>query len=332
MAILEVKHLTKSFKSNQGTDFVALKDINLAIETHEIFGVIGLSGAGKSTLVRCLNLLEIPTSGEVLFEGQNLVDLSKKELLSVRSDIGMIFQNFNLLNQSTVFDNIAFPLKIKKWHKDEIKKRVVELLDLVGLSEKKNQYPPQLSGGQKQRIAIARALATNPRVLLCDEPTSALDPATTKEILSLLRNINRTLGVTIVIITHQMSVIEAVADRVAIIDQSELVELGKVKDIFLHPKSAAAKKILLSSGTRELPLESTYYRLVFQGERLNQPLIATLAIETNVKANIFYADGKTIDDAVFGEMILTVEHVENQSKIEKFLDKNQINYHKEVKQ
>lgn len=331
MAILEVKHLTKVFKTSQGTDFVALKNINLSIETNEVFGVIGLSGAGKSTLVRCLNLLETPTDGAVFFDGKNLVEMPKNELLNVRSDIGMIFQTFNLLNQSTVFDNIAFPLKIKKWSKTEITKRVDELLNLVGLTDKKQQFPPQLSGGQKQRVAIARALATNPSVLLCDEPTSALDPATTKEILALLKNINRTLGVTIVIITHQMSVIEAVADRVAIIDQSELVELGKVKDIFLHPKSEAAKKILLSNATNELPKTSTYYRLVFQGERLSEPLIATLAIETKVKANIFFADIKTVVDAAYGEMILTLSSEQDQSKIEAFLDAHQINYNKEVK-
>ena len=331
MAILEVKHLTKVFKTSQGTDFVALKNINLSIETNEVFGVIGLSGAGKSTLVRCLNLLETPTDGAVFFDGKNLVEMPKNELLNVRSDIGMIFQTFNLLNQSTVFDNIAFPLKIKKWSKTETAKRVDELLNLVGLTDKKHQFPPQLSGGQKQRVAIARALATNPRVLLCDEPTSALDPATTKEILALLKNINRTLGVTIVIITHQMSVIEAVADRVAIIDQSELVELGKVKDIFLHPKSEAAKKILLSNATNELPKTSTYYRLVFQGERLSEPLIATLAIETKVKANIFFADIKTVVDAAYGEMILTLSSEQDQSKIEAFLDAHQINYNKEVK-
>lgn len=331
MAILEVKHLTKVFKTSQGTDFVALKNINLSIETNEVFGVIGLSGAGKSTLVRCLNLLETPTDGAVFFDGKNLVEMPKNELLNTRSDIGMIFQTFNLLNQSTVFDNIAFPLKIKKWSKTETAKRVDELLNLVGLTDKKHQFPPQLSGGQKQRVAIARALATNPRVLLCDEPTSALDPATTKEILALLKNINRTLGVTIVIITHQMSVIEAVADRVAIIDQSELVELGKVKDIFLHPKSEAAKKILLSNATNELPKTSTYYRLVFQGERLSEPLIATLAIETKVKANIFFADIKTVVDAAYGEMILTLSSEQDQSKIEAFLDAHQINYNKEVK-
>lgn len=331
MAILEVKNLTKVFKTSQGTDFVALKNINLSIETNEVFGVIGLSGAGKSTLVRCLNLLETPTDGAVFFDGKNLVEMPKNELLNTRSDLGMIFQTFNLLNQSTVFDNIAFPLKIKKWSKTETAKRVDELLNLVGLTDKKHQFPPQLSGGQKQRVAIARALATNPRVLLCDEPTSALDPATTKEILALLKNINRTLGVTIVIITHQMSVIEAVADRVAIIDQSELVELGKVKDIFLHPKSEAAKKILLSSATNELPKASTYYRLVFQGERLSEPLIATLAIETKVKANIFFADIKTVVDAAYGEMILTLSSEQDQSKIEAFLDAHQINYNKEVK-
>lgn len=331
MAILEVKQLTKVFKTSQGTDFVALKDINLAIEKQEIFGVIGLSGAGKSTLVRCLNLLEKPTSGDVYFNGIHLGRMRKAELLHVRSDIGMIFQTFNLLNHSNVYDNIAFPLKIQKWSKEAIQKRVDALLHLVGLTDKRKQFPPQLSGGQKQRVAIARALATNPSVLLCDEPTSALDPSTTKEILSLLKDINRNLSVTIVIITHQMSVIEAVADRVAIIDQSELVEIGKVKDIFLHPKSEAAKKLLLSESTNELPHACTYYRLVFQGERLSEPLIATLAIETQVKANIFYADIKTVVDAAYGEMILTVAQKSDESKIEAFFNHHQINYNKEEK-
>ncbi|MGE4342060.1 MAG: methionine ABC transporter ATP-binding protein [Bacilli bacterium] len=332
MSILEVKNLSKTFKTSQGNDFVALSDVNLSIEQGEIFGVIGLSGAGKSTLVRCMNLLEKPTSGEVLFQGRILSRIRQKELLEARSDIGMIFQSFNLLNQSTVFDNIAFPLKIKKWKKQLIADRVDQLLRLVGLEEKKNQYPPQLSGGQKQRVAIARALATSPSLLLLDEATSALDPSTTKDILSLLKTINRELGVTLVIITHQMAVIEAIADRVAIIDNSQLVEVGPVRDIFFNPKSNAAKKILVSEGTNDLPTHATYYRLIFQGEKLLQPLMASLVIETKVLVNIFYANVKTIVDATYGEMIITVSQPSEEILVEQFLHLNNINYTKEKKQ
>ena len=237
--MIELKHLGKIYSSASGS-VEALKDVNLTIADGEIFGIIGLSGAGKSTLVRCINLLERPTSGEVLVDGQNIMALSQKELLQVRRQIGMIFQGFNLLEQRTVLRNICFPLEISGTPKAEAKKRAEELLRVVGLSDKAASYPSQLSGGQKQRVAIARALATNPRYLLCDEATSALDPNTTRSILELLREINKTLGVTIIVITHEMKVIDQICDRVAVIDKSCIAEEGRVADVFTSPKSDIA--------------------------------------------------------------------------------------------
>ena len=229
--MIELKHLGKTYRTAD-QEIVALDDINLTIHDGEIFGIIGLSGAGKSTLVRCINLLEVPTSGEVLVDGKSLTALSRSELLKLRQSIGMIFQGFNLLEQRTVLRNVCVPLEIAGVRKQDAKKRARELLDLVGLSDRENSYPSQLSGGQKQRVAIARALATNPKYILCDEATSALDPNTTRAILDLLRKINEELGVTIVVITHEMKVVDHICDRVAVIDRSHIAEEGKVSDVF----------------------------------------------------------------------------------------------------
>ena len=243
-AIICLEGLGKQFQTTNGT-VTALDDINLEILQGEIFGIIGLSGAGKSTLVRCINYLEIPTAGRVIFEGQNLSMMKESEIRKARQSMGMIFQQFNLLAQRNVLQNVCFPMEIAGVPKAEAKKRAAELLKLVGLEERMKAYPAQLSGGQKQRVAIARAMSTNPKVLLCDEATSALDPNTTKSILELLKKINRELGITVIVITHEMAVIESICDRVAIIDHSHIAESGKVSEIFSGPKSEIGRQLIL---------------------------------------------------------------------------------------
>ena len=243
--IIELKEMSKSFKVKNGVVH-ALDKIDLKINRGEIFGIIGMSGAGKSTLVRCINLLERPTEGQVLFDGQDLTVLKPSQLRQARRSMGMIFQQFNLLMQKTALENVCFPLEISGVKKEEARKRAEELLEIVGLEERKNSYPAQLSGGQKQRVAIARALTTNPKVLLCDEATSALDPNTTRSILKLLKDINKRLGITVVVITHEMSVIEEICQRVAIIDSSKIAEIGTVEKIFTAPKSSIGKQLVYS--------------------------------------------------------------------------------------
>ena len=251
-AIICLEGLGKQFQTTNGT-VTALDDINLEILQGEIFGIIGLSGAGKSTLVRCINYLEIPTAGRVIFEGQNLSMMKESEIRKARQSMGMIFQQFNLLAQRNVLQNVCFPMEIAGVPKAEAKKRAAELLKLVGLEERMKAYPAQLSGGQKQRVAIARAMSTNPKVLLCDEATSALDPNTTKSILELLKKINRERGITVIVITHEMAVIESICDRVAIIDHSHIAESGKVSEIFSGPKSEIGRQLILgeTAGRRQ---------------------------------------------------------------------------------
>ena len=244
MAIIELKNLKKTFDAKK-SNVHALSDVSLSIEEGEIFGVIGLSGAGKSTLVRCMNLLEKPTSGEVWVDGKNLLNLSEKELRLMRREIGMIFQHFNLLMQRNVLDNVCFPMEIAGVKRREAREKAMNYLKIVGLEEKAKAYPVQLSGGQKQRVAIARTLASNPRIILCDEATSALDPQTTGTILSLLKQINKEYGITVVVITHEMRVVEEICDRVAVLNSGELAEIGPVKEVFHNPKSNAAKSLLL---------------------------------------------------------------------------------------
>ncbi len=244
--MIELRHLGKTYKTADN-EIIALEDISLSIQDGEIYGIIGLSGAGKSTLVRCMNLLERPTTGQVFVDGNEIMELSRKELLGLRRSIGMIFQNFNLLEQRSVLRNITFPLEVSGAKGQEARSRAMELLELVGLSDRAGSFPSQLSGGQKQRVAIARALATSPRYLLCDEATSALDPNTTRSILELLKKINQSLGVTIVIITHEMRVIEQICDRVAVLDQSRVVEEGKVSQVFGNPRSEIARELILPS-------------------------------------------------------------------------------------
>lgn len=307
--IIEIKALEKTFQTKNGAVH-ALKDINLQIEQGDIFGIIGMSGAGKSTLVRCMNLLERPTAGQVLFDGKDIAKLGGKDLRQVRRSMGMIFQQFNLLMQRDAESNICFPLEIAGVDKQTAKARAKELLELVGLSDRAHAYPSQLSGGQKQRIAIARALAPNPKVLLCDEATSALDPTTTASILSLLKDINRRLGITIIIITHEMSVIEQICNKVAIIDQSHIAEVGSVEDIFFHPKTAAAQKLVYPDGKKSEPFSaqdsSPCYRIVFDGNSSFEPVIAGMVLEFKMPVNIIYADTKNIDGKAFGQIVIQV--------------------------
>ena len=319
--IIKIENLTKIFRVGK-SEITALRDINLNINKGEIFGIIGLSGAGKSTLVRNINFLEIPTEGKIFFENKELGLLTNKELRAVRKDIGMIFQSFNLLEQRNVFRNVAFPLELIHTKKNDIEKRVKELLSLVDLSDKEKSYPSQLSGGQKQRVAIARALATNPKVLLCDEATSALDPKTSQQILDLLKRINRELKVTIVIITHQMSVIENICDKVAIIDHSMIAEIGEVTEIFRNPKSEIGKKLILggysdSVEVLNLDTKGEKIRLTFKGDMTNEPIIANMILRANASCNILYANMKLIDDKIVGEMVIELPEDKDKASIMK---------------
>ena len=302
--MIEVRGLSKQFGSGEAC-VRALENINLTVEAGEIFGIIGLSGAGKSTLVRCMNLLERPTAGTVLVDGQDLTRLSEKQLRQARKSIGMIFQHFNLLMQRTCLDNITFPLELVGTPRKQAVARARELLQIVDLADKEKAYPAQLSGGQKQRIAIARTLATNPKVLLCDEATSALDPKTTRDILRLIRDINHRLGITVVVITHDMKVIEEICGRVAILNHGQVAESGAVEEIFSNPRTEAGRRLVYPDGVSfELLPKSRVIRVAFNGGTAYQPLIASLAIDCGVKANILGADTRNIDGRAFGTMLL----------------------------
>ena len=307
MSEIEIKNLSKKFEI-KGSSVVALDNINLEINRGEIFGIIGMSGAGKSTLVRAINYLEKPTEGQVLIDGIDLSTLSEKELRKKRSEIAMIFQNFNLLEQKSVLENVCFPLEIVGIKKREARKKAKELLKTVNLEEKEKVYPSQLSGGQKQRVAIARALATNPKILLCDEATSALDPQTTGSILSLLKKINEERGITIVIITHQMSVVTEICQKVAIIDSGRLVEEGPVAEIFATPKSDAAKELISGKDIRYTPLTeldtAKKIRIVFKENSAYEPVIANTILTFGTPINILKADTRNVEGKAVGEMIL----------------------------
>ncbi len=325
--IIQLKDLHKTFITKDGI-VEALNDINVSISKGEIFGIIGLSGAGKSTLVRCINLLERPTSGSVIFNGLNLETMPKHDLLNVRQSMGMIFQQFNLLMQRNSLENICFPMEIAGTSKKEAKKRALELLDIVGLSDKASAYPSQLSGGQKQRIAIARALATNPDVLLCDEATSALDPTTTKSILGLLKKINKDLGITVIIITHEMNVIEEICHRVAIMEQSRIVEMGDVEDIFIRPKSNVARQLIFSDDTHiETFVGKHKCRIIFDGRTSFEPVLSNMILECKTSVNILFADTKDIDGKAFGQMIIQLPDQErHRNRIFNYLDTHHISY------
>ncbi len=302
--MIEIRNLSKTFSSGEN-QVAALADVNLTIPDGEIYGVIGLSGAGKSTLVRCINLLERPSAGQVIVDGQDLTAMSPRQLRQARKSISMIFQGFNLLMQRTALDNICFPLELSGVKKAEARKRARELLELVELPDKAEAYPIQLSGGQKQRIAIARALASDPKVLLCDEATSALDPKTTQSILQLLKELNRKLGVTVVVITHEMRVVEQICTRVAILDHGQVQEEGPTAQVFSNPKSDAGRRLVLPDGEKihVLP-ENRLVRLVFNGASAGEPIVARLAREQGILLNILSADTRSIGDRTFGNMVL----------------------------
>lgn len=328
--MIEIKHLNKAFPTTGG-NLEVLRDINLHIARGEIFGIIGLSGAGKSTLVRCMNYLEKPTEGEVLFDGKEMGALSPRELLKARQSMSMVFQSFNLLSQRNVLKNVCYPLEIAGVPKTQAHERAASMLELVGLSDKANAFPSQLSGGQKQRVAIARALSTNPKVLLCDEVTSALDPNTTRSILELLRNINQKLGVTIVIITHEMQVIEQICHRVAVIDQSRIVEVGEVREIFLRPKSDIAKQLILPKGNAISAVTGNRcLRLIFDGSSAFEPIISNIALECKTAVNILFANTKSIDGKAYGEMLIQLPEDETSiARVLNFLAEKRIHYKEE---
>ena len=328
--MIELKELCKTYPSAAG-DVEALKDINLRIEDGEIFGIIGLSGAGKSTLVRCINLLERPTSGSVIIDGQDITTLPRPALLKMRRSISMIFQGFNLLEQRSVLRNVTFPLEIAGVKRDDAQKKARDLLKVVGLEEKASVYPSQLSGGQKQRVAIARALASDPRYLLCDEATSALDPNTTRSILELLRSINKTMGVTIIVITHEMKVIDQICDRVAVIDHSQIAEEGRVSEVFTNPRSDIARELILPQDRRAIETSGgKKIRIIFDGMQSKEPVISRMTLDCQTPVNIMFADTKDYDGIVYGHMIIELPTEQHQAdKIVSWLRTNNVKWKEE---
>ncbi len=315
--MIEIKNLSKTFDTAGGR-VEALKNINLTIDDGDIYGIIGMSGAGKSTLVRCINMLERPSEGTVLIDGKDMGALSPGQLRTERRNITMIFQGFNLLMQRNCLRNVCFPMELSGVPKAEAREKAMNLLNLVGLPQKAKAYPAQLSGGQQQRVAIARALATNPKVLLCDEATSALDPNTTHAILELIKDINKKLGITVIVITHQMSVVEEICNRVAILDGGEVVEEGLVGTVFASPKSTAAKKLVFPNGADEIvsnPSNEKRIRLIFNGaSTTGTPLIARMAVEKHILANIVSAGTRCVGDRVYGTMLLGIPGGEDEYK------------------
>ena len=329
MAIIQIEHVSKTFQTKDGT-IDALKDVSLNIEAGDIYGIIGMSGAGKSTLVRCINHIEVPTSGTVVVQDKELGGLSDKELRKQREHIGMIFQHFNLLMQKSVLDNVCFPLFIQGKSKAEARKKAYELLEIVGLRDRAKAYPSQLSGGQKQRVAIARALATNPKILLCDEATSALDPQTTSSILELLKDINQRFGITIVVITHQMAVVREICNQVAIMKDGQVVEHGRTIDIFNHPKSEVARELLQKdegNATEPKTLKTadrikngTRIRIVYTENSAFEPVIANMILTFKEPVNILKAATKNVGGVAKGEMILELpKGSTNVAAMEKYL-------------
>lgn len=321
--MIQLINVGKTFKSKNAS-VVALQNVNLTIEDGDIFGIIGLSGAGKSTLVRCINLLECPTEGQVVIDGEDITKVSPKRLLEIRRNIGMIFQNFNLLEQRTVLENVRFPLELIGTPKAKAEKRVREILQLVGLQDRERSYPSQLSGGQQQRVAIARALMTNPKVLLCDEATSALDPETTQSILELLKSLNKKLGLTIVMISHQMSVVEAICNKVAILDQSSIVSQGYVQDVFLKPTSVVAKKLIYSGHVNTGIKGEKFVKLMFPGE-IDKPIVANVISELKISVSIVYAETKLINDKICGQIIFRLpDYNKDISKLTDYLTREKV--------
>lgn len=319
--MIELKNVYKTF-IQKDNEVQALKNINLKVETGDIFGVIGFSGAGKSTLIRLVNLLERPTKGEVIVGGQSLLDLNSKQLRTAKKQIGMVFQHFNLLESKSVFDNIAIPLILQKRKKGEIRKRVMELLEFVGLADKEKAYPNELSGGQKQRVGIARALATNPSVLLCDEATSALDPQTTRSILRLLKRINEEYNITVMIITHEMAVIQEICNKVAVMEQGEIIEQGTVLDVFSNPAHHTTKSFVSTIVQHDLPASmkgkyknepgSRLVKLEFLGSEMAQPFLYELVTRFGVSPRILFANTVEIQEYLISTMTVTLSGEDEQ--------------------
>lgn len=321
--MIELKNICKVYPGASGS-LTALNNVNLKIEDGDIFGIIGLSGAGKSTLVRCMNLLEKPDSGSVEIDGEDLTKVSKKRLRVIRRKVSMIFQQFNLLQQRSVLKNVELAGEING--DADRKKKAIELLETVGLGDKMNAYPSELSGGQQQRVAIARALMTAPKVLLCDEATSALDPETTKSVLELLKELNKSLNLTVVIISHQMSVIEAVCNKVAIIDKSEIVTQGYLQDIFLSPKEKIAKKLIYSGKINAGIKGEKLVKLMFDGSA-DKPIITNIIQECNILLSVFYAETKIINGKTYGQIIFRLPYYdEDIKKLCNYLDKKGVCY------
>ena len=318
--IIEIRGLGKWFDTKNGR-IDALRDINLSIEKGEIFGIIGRSGAGKSTLVRCINMLERPTEGKVYFEGRDMGALSQGQLNIVRRSMGMIFQQFNLLMQRNALDNVCFPMELAGVSRAKARKKAAEMLELVGLEKRASAYPSQLSGGQKQRVAIARALPTEPRVLLCDEATSALDPETTDSILGLIRDINKRLGITAVVITHEMDVIEKICSKVAIISKGVIAETGTVNEVFFHPRSEIARSLVVPEALHPDKMKlPKLYRLIFDGQSSFDPVVSNMVLACGKPVNIMYASTQDIGGTAFGQMVLQLpEDEESIARIQAYV-------------
>ena len=324
--MIELRNLNKTFKTAQG-EVSAVRDVNLTIDDGDVFGIIGFSGAGKSTLVRCINLLERPTSGEVVVNGTDLMKLNRKQLRGARKKIGMIFQQFNLLAQRTVEANVRYPLDIAGVKRAQADARVAELLKLVDLEDKAKSYPSQLSGGQKQRVAIARALASDPEIILCDEATSALDPITTRSILALLKELNERLGVTIVVITHEMRVVEQICNHVAVMSDGEIKEVGTVHDVFLNPQSETAKRLIEPSSNDALQVTENTLRLAFTGDESGAPVISDMTVKCNTMVNILSANTENIGGKAFGQMLIELpDNADEKRRITEYLDERGIHY------
>ena len=321
--MIEIRNVSKIYETRQGA-FTALNNVSLAIEDGDVFGIIGLSGAGKSTLVRCINLLEKPSSGSIIIDGEDLTTADKAKLRMMRRKVSMIFQQFNLLQQRTVLKNVELAGEIDK--NPRRREKAIELLTTVGLKDKLDSYPSELSGGQQQRVAIARALMTDPEVLLCDEATSALDPETTKSILALLKDLNRKLGLTIVIISHQMSVIEAICNKVAIIDNAEIVEEGELQNVFLSPKMPITKRLVYSGRVNAAVRGEKLVKLLFDGTT-DQPVITHIIQECNILLSVFYAETKVINDVTYGQIIFRLPYYdEDIEKLRAYLDEKGVAY------
>ncbi|MDO4938410.1 MAG: ATP-binding cassette domain-containing protein [Lachnospiraceae bacterium] len=329
--IIKIANIEKTFNTANGS-IKALSNINLDIYEGEIFGIIGLSGAGKSTLVRCINYLEEPTEGDIIFEGRSLAHMTEKERRKTRQSMGMVFQSFNLLEQRNALDNVCFPLEIAGVDRKQALKRANELLERVGLGDRKKSFPSMLSGGQKQRVAIARAIATNPKVLLCDEATSALDPNTTKQILELLKSINNELGITVIVITHEMKVIETICNRVAIIDRSTIAEVGEVKEIFSNPKSKIGKQLIMGGRVNDDEIwsrggDGRKIRIAFDEETTDLPVVSEMILACGAPVNILHASTKTLGSGKYGQMLVELPPgKEKERECMDYLDSHNIKY------